>query len=234
MDRLSAISSDAIGCPKRIWVMLTLSDDEVVGRGGALPDGLRFHLTRCPSCRSLADDLLAVSEGLGSMASAEPPSTLHETALLQTRAALEQGARLTGRIDIPDDILLGEQLLLAPAWHRVLRYAAAASIVFAAGLGAMWSLGHNADPGSMGGPTTVNVTLPVDSAGPPQPGDDFPADAPAVVEAGTAGHAAQRTCHHESPLDAALCDKLHPNQPLLPLPQREVDPSSSRGSDEDH
>jgi hypothetical protein len=63
-------------CPKRLWVMMELADDELRNADDAPATGLRFHLSRCPSCRALAERMEAVRTELAAMASAEPDDDL--------------------------------------------------------------------------------------------------------------------------------------------------------------
>ena len=91
-------TEDQAGCPKRLWVMLTLSDDELVVEEESLPKGLRFHLSRCSSCRALADRLMAVSTGLRDLAQLEPAEEVAIAANGQLRQALQEGATLTGDV----------------------------------------------------------------------------------------------------------------------------------------
>lgn len=127
-------------CPKRLWVMLTLSDDEALESDGALPQGLRFHLSRCPSCRGLADRLQSITDSLCSMSDVEPDGDLQGRADAQAKQALAEGARITGRVTIPEE---SERLPVAVRGHRWstwLRYsglAAAAAILV--GFGLYWS-----------------------------------------------------------------------------------------------
>ncbi len=90
-------------CPKRLWVMLTLSDDEALPDSGRLPQGLQFHLSRCPSCRTLAEQLTAVSTGLRDLAQREPGKEVAVAANRQLRQAMRDGAKLTGRVAIVDE-----------------------------------------------------------------------------------------------------------------------------------
>ena len=76
MTRLGPRGTDIIGCSKRLWVMTALSDDELLGEEGSLPQGLRFHVSQCESCRVLAESLLSVSQGLGELSVVEPPDEL--------------------------------------------------------------------------------------------------------------------------------------------------------------
>jgi hypothetical protein len=117
--------------------MLTLSDDEATEADGALPQGLRFHLSRCPSCRALADRLQSVSHTIGKISQLDPGEDLLADANARALRALKEGANLTGRVAIPDEPehLAGTPRTLQLAWWvRWGSYAAAAAIVFGFGL----------------------------------------------------------------------------------------------------
>lgn len=136
MTRVGLRETDAAGCPRRLWVMLTLSDDELVGETGSLPQGLRLHLSQCESCRVLAERLLSVSQALGELAGVEPPEGLAGRADFQTDEALRAGAKLTGRVDIPDEAEHELAVAGVGIWRHYGRYAAAAVIL--AGVGLIW------------------------------------------------------------------------------------------------
>lgn len=80
-------------CPKRLWVLSALSDDEVTDSPGTAPPGLQFHLSRCPSCRALADRLLSVGRSLSEMSLLEPPMETAMQATLRATSALLAGAK---------------------------------------------------------------------------------------------------------------------------------------------
>lgn len=87
-------------CPKAPWVMLTFSDDEAFPSQDAMPAGLRFHLSRCPTCRAIADRLSAASSALEHVKSNEPLAGLTERAVSRAEASLRSEARLTGRVAV--------------------------------------------------------------------------------------------------------------------------------------
>jgi len=148
MDGRIGQTTDDAPCPKRLWVMTMLSDDEVVAPGVRLPQGLEFHLKRCPSCRALADDLLGVTALLAEAGAQEPTESLLRRAQRQTEAALRDGARLTGRVDV--DAADDGSLVPARAgrWRRWgLPLAAAAMIAIAFGL---FSIMHGPGDGDGG------------------------------------------------------------------------------------
>lgn len=132
-------TEDQTGCPKRLWVMLTLSDDELIADEESLPKGLRFHLSRCSSCQALADRLMAVSSRLRDLAQLEPAEEVVIAANGQLQQALHDGARLTGRVKVSDEHdlpLIGADRhnqrvhWLGPGWFRVTMAAAAVVFVF--------------------------------------------------------------------------------------------------------
>ncbi|MGD2111087.1 MAG: hypothetical protein PVI86_17050 [Phycisphaerae bacterium] len=136
-ERRQADAGEQGACPKRLWVMLTLSDDEAVEQDGSLPQGLKFHLSRCPSCRAVADRLNAVTESLGEIAEQEPTPDLQQRADARATTALAEGATPTGRVTIADE----PERLRALAgtgrrflWVRYAAYVAAAAAVFGIGL----------------------------------------------------------------------------------------------------
>ncbi len=54
MNEANVQERDGAICPKRLWVILTLSDDELLEDGETPPRILQLHLSRCDSCRALA------------------------------------------------------------------------------------------------------------------------------------------------------------------------------------
>jgi len=121
-------------CPKRLWVLSVLSDDEAMDTAGELPQGLRFHLSQCAPCRALADSMLAVTSALGARAEQHVPYDLSARADEQLARALRAGARLTGRVSVPEEAVPQRSPRPTPGWPRLLPYAAAASILLG------WSL----------------------------------------------------------------------------------------------
>lgn len=149
MDGHTRQTRDDAPCPKRLWVMTTLSDDEIVGPGGPLPQGLEFHVSRCPSCRALAQELRSVGASLGSAGEQEPPESLLRRAQRQTETALKDGARMTGRVDVGND---GAEVLGSPipAWwqRRTTPLAAAAIVGIAIGLFSIMRAPSSNEPGA--------------------------------------------------------------------------------------
>ena len=125
-------------CPKRLWVMLALSDDEQVDESGALPLGLQTHLAHCESCRALAERLMSVTRALGEIGALEPAAGLGPQAEAQALAAIKDGARLSGRVDVPEDEDPVSTTARPDFRRHLVRYAAAAVIVMAAAI--FWAL----------------------------------------------------------------------------------------------
>lgn len=128
-----------VTCPKRVWVMSVLSDDEALADHGRLPQGLRFHLSQCPSCRVLADGLTSVTDALGLLADLEPSESLTDDADRQAQLALEAGARLTGRVDVVEPMSPEPSGAGRMGWPRVAGYAAAAVIGLSLGVAGLWT-----------------------------------------------------------------------------------------------
>lgn len=170
MSDVELQGQDAEACPKRVWVMLTLSDDEALQEGESLPQGLQFHLSRCESCRAVAEHLQAVSASLRGASVLEPPDGLAARADAQVREALQEGARLTGRVAIPDEPEPVRQAGGARRWVRIGRYAAAAAVFIAVGLFGLAQLPKSAQQ-------TTDQT-----AGQPQPSDQHNPEAPRLAD----------------------------------------------------
>lgn len=130
-------------CPKRVWVLQALSDDEARQEQGELPHGLRAHLSHCPSCRELADRLVCVTGGLTALGAVEPDNGLSARAEARLRAALDQGAPLTGRVRIPDDLMLAAATRTARPWRIYVPLAEAAALALAATLVGLHSMREN-------------------------------------------------------------------------------------------
>ena len=123
-------------CAKRFWTLSVLSDENPLGCDATLPLGLRFHLSRCPSCSDLADRLMAVNGTLTSMASAEPDVGLLSRANEQAWAMIQSGQPLAGSLassgvqrDLLDELLLLRAMKRRRVWRSpAMRYATAAVI----------------------------------------------------------------------------------------------------------
>jgi hypothetical protein len=224
---------DDATCPKRNWVMSMLSDDEALGQDGALPRGLQFHLSRCDSCRALADRLTSVSGALRSLSEIEPPVELTALATAQATQALSDGARFTGRVSIPD----GPPTAPSTGAHgyRFARYAAAAAVLLVVGVYGLLAPDRNekgllvvtttpgeahlpdvpAPEGSPGGlpPDVTAPEVPDTAVASAEPDSSSPNElAERAVDGGGVGPPAvsgrkpRRICRYYSHVDAAMCD----------------------------
>ncbi len=170
-------------CPKRVWVMSVLSDDEILladdeilladdeilrindeplRTGSPLPQGLEFHLSRCPSCRALAGELQAVTRGLAELASEDTETSLLNRANRQAMSALMNGARMTGRVEVTTE-QIGRPETVAAWWRspKLISLTTAAAIVLAIGLYGLRSMsGH----GAGGGLTDPNMQMADDTS----------------------------------------------------------------------
>jgi hypothetical protein len=231
-DQTRPREQDEGGCPKRVWVMTTLSDDDAPGSVEELPPGLQFHLSRCEPCRALAERLLAVSGTLQSLSLLEPDSEVRERADAQALTALREGARLTGRVSIPDEPEVMPSARTGVPWLRYGRYAAAAAIVLAVGLVVPKLIGPRSLPRvTSSGPVEV-PPAPIDHGSQQASADDdrteptgeaqtqaAPGSEPDEVLAGAASETSRPTvCRHRSPIEAAMCDKPHVLHRVVTLP----------------
>jgi len=126
--------AESLPCPKRLWVLAFLADDEALTADEPLPAGLQFHLHRCPSCREEAEKLKTVSANLRALGSHEPEIGLRAKANLQAKTALADGARPSGLVDVAaleDFLPLRRRRWLLP---RIGGWAAAAVLGLAVGL----------------------------------------------------------------------------------------------------
>ncbi len=204
-------------CPKQPWIMSTLADDEQSTAGGEFSYAMRFHLERCESCRALADRILGAVSALRDLEKADPPADLFERAGRQAMAAIETGAELTGRVDVPDIEELDEIPTAPRRWWRPARYAVAATILLA--FASYW-VARFTPVGAPGvsGPATWDgqslVTKPEDRQRPGAGG----ATAPSMDESGfderMAGVSPDgetpglgTVCRHRSNRERAMCDK---------------------------
>jgi hypothetical protein len=225
-------------CPKRLWVMLSLSDDEFIGEKDSLPPGLQFHLSRCESCRALAERMQAVSGTLQEAARLEPDDALLDAATSRAVAALRRGAELTGRVEIPDEPEMPGTTRAAASWGRIGRYAAAAAILLAVGLFALTSLTGergetHVETTNAGGPDMPGLARVEEqedetpavgelAGGMPeavQPaGDDLPARMAEAAPKDTARPGLRRIVRHHSHIEAALSNDPHGAQAAIVLP----------------
>ena len=123
-------------CPKRLWVMTTLSDDVQFDGGEEPSRGLQLHLSRCASCRALAERMLSVTKSIRELGDLEPAEDLARRADEQVTAALQEGARLTGRVEIPEIEDVEPAVSRRGGWRVFLPYAAAAAVLIA--VSAFW------------------------------------------------------------------------------------------------
>jgi|GEM_PF-1689259 len=210
-------------CPKRSWVMSTLTDDERIDKGETLPPALRFHLSRCDSCRALSDRVRTVASALAKVAEAEPPDHLLALAQARTRASIDRGAVLTGRVDVfnLEDI---EEYGGNPrelSW-RPLRYAAAAIVLV--GFASIWISNQTQTVQPMvSGPESWNPAIPAPLESREITASDFGMAAnetkvhrsdasPQLVSSGEQDERQRDTrlspapCRHRSLIEAASCD----------------------------
>lgn len=126
-------------CPKRAWVMDAIAEETT--SGGTVNENqsqaLRFHLSRCDSCRRLVKEIEGVGASLTSLFSSEPPSGLEQSAIERTMEALWDGARLTGRVKFDEAEEPSAPYSISRTTARVRRYAQAAMIGIAL-IGAAW------------------------------------------------------------------------------------------------
>lgn len=222
--------TEAEFCPKRNWVLSVLSDDEAVDAGSPLPQGLRFHLSRCAPCREVADRLQSVSAEIAALGEASMPGALVDRADAQALAALEDGTRLTGRVFIDDDeeFAAFERSGLAMPGRML---GLAAMILFAAGLFVLYRGDLSQRDVAPGGDETIvrgawsdDAPIVDDWVEPPvmaeDPLDPAPPTAPRLADVNV-GPAPKRSpvryqtirqpviCRHLTHTGAALCDRPH-------------------------
>lgn len=164
MNELTDQPREESACPKRVWVMSVLSDDEILRADdeilqadGPLPQGLEFHLSRCPSCRTLAGELQAVTTSLTELASEDTEASLLSRVNRQTMTALMSGARMTGRVEVTAE-QIGPPEIPVAWWRssRMIPLATAAVILLAIGLyGLKFLSGHGASNGLTGSSTQM-------------------------------------------------------------------------------
>jgi|GEM_PF-5005025 len=185
-------------CPKRVWTLSVLSEENPLGDKTALPRGLMFHLSRCPSCRELADRLLAVNGGLAALASQQPEEALVDRANARALAAIEAGVGLqrssllsAGEAEWPDDLLVSTIDVRATWWRPIVAYAAAAVIIAALLVALPFAPRNARDPGLMVERHSGGTKSPLVEANQ----DDLPEESPdspqvLVAEGGQPGQAA--------------------------------------------
>jgi hypothetical protein len=207
-------TTPAAECPKRVWVLQALSDDEAHA-GGDLPQGLRFHLGRCPSCRELSERLTSTTTALAGLAAASAPTAdFSAAARARVLDALQQGAPLTGRVTIVD-----EPMAEPPArhWRVYATMAAAAALAFAA---TVWVLRDTAQP-ALTDPAGAYVGATQDGASEPAPAPDAASDpeSPGVSESRVAtASELPPVRRYTNPVDAAFSNDNGSVQAAFTLP----------------
>lgn len=217
-------------CPKQPWIMSTLADDEQSTAEGKLSHAMRFHLTRCESCRALADRLLDAASALRELGKADPPADLLERAERQAMAAIEAGAELTGRVDVPEVEELDEIPTAPRWWWRPARYAVAATILLA--FASYW-VARFTPVGAPGltGPETWDGQSLVTAPEYRQRSNGSPI-APSIDESGSDGRMVEvspdgesqrlgTVCRHRSNLERAMCDNENCVRKALILSNRQ-------------
>lgn len=229
-------------CPKRVWVMTALSDDEAAVDADGLSQGIRLHLASCESCRKLADQLLGVGSALRQMSAAELDGDLASRADAQAMEALRAGGRLTGRVDIPDEPEPSTEDSPSRGWRPPRRYAMAAAILLAVGVYFTIRSGDaeqsppiqqdqvaaessNQDPGRNARPDASSPSDPDAPASADKPDGDSPGAAVADKDGATDESA---VCQHRTHLEAAMCEKNHALHRVTPLPGRRPRPARAR------
>ncbi|MCG3131694.1 MAG: hypothetical protein FLDDKLPJ_02499 [Phycisphaerae bacterium] len=136
-------------CPKRGWVLSVLTDDEDEVAGTALPQGLRFHLLRCPSCREAAERVRGTVERLSAFSEGDLDPALLDRADYQAFSALRAGAEprmsvASSGAESVDDVLLEDESARRLRWRWPSRAAAiAAMLTFAVFFGEAWRAGED-------------------------------------------------------------------------------------------
>jgi len=125
------------GCAKRLWVMLTLSDDDAAGLENEMPYTLRAHLRHCAECRDVALQLSRTRASLQALDDSEELGSdfnvLLTAAKSRVHEAIADGIRLSGRVAIADEPQDLQPTQRVSRWSGQ-RLAIAASIFFVIGL----------------------------------------------------------------------------------------------------
>lgn len=215
-------------CPKGVWVMQVLSDDEALGSDDVLPRGLAFHIARCESCRALADRLRAVSQGVSALAEPEPPLDLQARADSRAHAALLAGGAFTGRTDVAGLPAPERSTVRAPLPYRLMPYATAACLLFAAA--AWWRAAPGAEPGSPSSPDVHRVAVGSGMLAdehvpviPPSEVEDVGLGDPSGLADASSAPPLLRVTQHRLPIlsdhiEAAMGSNSHNVQPAFVLP----------------
>lgn len=209
-------------CPKRTWVMTTLSDDEACPDSQSVSAVLRLHLSQCSSCRELADQLTEISSDLRELADLEPTATLFAQADRQAHQALSDGARLTGRVDIPDEPLVKLTARPIRPWWTYGRFAAAAVILLAV-VGYSW-FSNAPKPAPNISIVDHIVDGTVRRANKPAPEKASPEPEDALVDSAVPENnesAAPVICYHRTYQEAAKCEKTNVVHRIRPMGRRQ-------------
>lgn len=90
-------------CPKAMWIVNNLVDDETDEAPSTLPSAVDFHLAKCESCRTLVNKLRSTTRDLALLAAREVDESLFERATDRAHRAIADGGRLTGRVEFPKE-----------------------------------------------------------------------------------------------------------------------------------
>lgn len=225
-------NSDPV-CLKSVWIMRTLCDDEVAG--DSLPAAVKLHLAQCPTCKSLADQLQAVTSDLASLAEGSPALDLQNRANEQLQAALDHGASMTGRVEVAELIEPADLSSSSKFSFRQGYWVAAAVLLLA--LGASWIMAPSDSASLMtvthpsaGDPTSLIIKTPPENlpilvsadedqplADEPSPKESPPPSTKSVWVFPTFTNRSpsrlsprsldHRRCRHRSHLETAMCEK---------------------------
>ncbi len=208
-------------CPKRTWVMTTLSDDEACPDSENVSAVLRLHLSQCTSCRKLADQLTGISSDLRELADLEPAATLFAQADRQAHQALSDGARLTGRVDIPDEPMVKLHSRPIRPWWTYGRFAAAAVILLAVGGYSWFSKTSKPSPNI---PIVDHVVDGADRRTHEPASEKAPPDPEAALVDSTEPERNESTdpviCYHRTYQEAAKCEKTNVVHRIRPMGRR--------------
>lgn len=133
-------------CPKRIWLMTLLSDDEALPHGAALPQALRLHLAQCPSCRSLAYDIQHVTTELHTSSMSEPPESLFTSAERQLMEFVSHQALHNPTTILPEELLPDAMITNANSYRWIRLTAVAAVMLLAATVGLSFAYFNSNQP----------------------------------------------------------------------------------------
>lgn len=223
------LESMELVCPKRPWVLTTLSDDEACPDSESVSAVLSLHLSQCSTCKALAYQLTGLSSELRRLADLEPATALFAQADQQAHQALTDGARLTGRVDIPDEPLVTSPARVIRRWWTYGRFAAAAVILLA--VGGYFSFFRAPKPSSylpVVQPVADAASRPINRAVPGKrpPGPDTAlvettaAETPSDVGGENNDSSAPVICYHQTHQEAAKCEKTNVVHRIRPMGRR--------------